>query len=524
MKTHSQFALITALVAAALAGGYWWGRAGSAAPDPAPAATPAATAAAQPAQRRVLYYRNPMGLPDTSPVPKRDQMGMDYIPVYEGEEPAPDDNAVKVSADRLQKLGVRTETVALRDLTRTVRAVGTLQANERSTYAISPRFEGWIERLHVNTTGEPVTKGQPLMDVYSPELVTAQQEYLIAWRGIEAVKDGSPEIRDGMQQMTASALQRLRNWEISETEIERLQKEGTARQTLTLRSPVTGIVIEKAALKGMRFMPGEALYRIADLSTLWLLAEVFEQDLALVRVGQNARVAVNAFPGKTFTGKVTFVYPTLTPQTRTVKVRVELPNPGALLKPEMYGNVELDTALAQAKALVVPDSAVIDSGTRQVVLVQRATGRFESRTVKLGMRGDGFVEVLEGVNAGETVVVSANFLIDSESNLKAALGGFGAPADVGAKAPGPVHRGAGTVDAIDAKAGSITMTHDPIPSLKWPAMTMDFQLANASLLDGLKTGQRVEIEIVQKAPGEFLIVRIAPAVKPAAHSTAHEGH
>ena len=529
MKPFTQSALTAAVVVAALAAGFWWGRAGGPAREPAPATSPAA----QPTKNRILYYRNPMGLPDTSPVPKKDQMGMDYVPVYEGEEPVASSNAVKVSTDKLQKLGVRTETVALRELTRAVRAVGTLQANERSTYAISPKFEGWIERLYVNTTGEPVAKGQQLMEVYSPELVTAQQEYLIAWRGVDAVKEGSPEIRAGMQQMTASALQRLRNWDISEAEIDRLQKEGVARQTLALRSPVSGIVIEKSALKGMRFMPGEALYRVADLSSLWLLAEVFEQDLALVRIGQRARVTVNAFPGKVFNGKVTFIYPTLTPQTRTVKVRVELPNAGGQLKPEMYANVELDTALAQTRALAVADSAVIDSGTRQVVLVQRDAGQFEPRTVKLGVRGDGYVEVVEGVSAGETVVISANFLIDSESNLKAALAGFSTTATTAgppaAAASGPVHKGEGTVDAIDLTAGSLTMTHDPIPSLKWPAMTMDFQIANRSLLDGLRTGQRVRIEIVQKAPGEFMIVRIAPAgnaaaASPAADAAAHKGH
>lgn len=377
--------------------------------------------------RKLLYYRNPMGLPDTSPTPKKDQMGMDYIAVYEGEEPAADvpANTVKINIDKVQKLGVKTEAAALRVLTRTVRAVGTVQIDERQLYTVAPKFEGWIERLHVNTTGQSVKRGDVLMEVYSPDLVTAQQEYIIAWKGVESVKDGSPETQASMRQLVAGALQRLSNWDISEEELQRLQKEGTARRVITLRSPVSGVVLEKPALKGMRFMPGEALYKISDLAALWLLADIFEQDLALVAQGQSAKITVNAYPGKVFAGRVAFVYPTVTPETRTAKLRIELANTGGLLKPAMYASIELAAGRPKAKALTVPDSAVLDSGTRQIVLVQRGEGLFEPRAVKLGMYADGYVEVLEGIKAGDNVVVSANFLIDSESNLKAALGTFG---------------------------------------------------------------------------------------------------
>lgn len=377
-------------------------------------------------ERKILHYRNPMGLPDTSPTPKKDQMGMDYIPVYEGEEPEASGPAVKIGIDKVQKLGVKTEAAALRELTRTVRAVGTVQVDERQLYTVAPKFEGWIERLHVNTTGQYVKRGEALMEVYSPDLVTAQQEYIIAWKGMESVKDASPETQASMRHLMESALQRLRNWDISDQELQRLQKEGTARRSLTLRSPGSGVILEKPALKGMRFMPGEVLYKISDLSSLWLLADIFEQDLALVRPGQAARITVNAYPGKVFAGKAAFVYPTVTPETRTAKLRIELANSGGLLKPAMYASVELIAGRPKAKALTVPDSAVLDSGTRQIVLVQRGEGLFEPRPVKLGMHADGYVEVLEGIQAGENVVVSANFLIDSESNLKAALGTFGA--------------------------------------------------------------------------------------------------
>lgn len=444
MKRMLSPALILILVAAALAAGYWWG-ARTAPPQAHVAAAPASDVPARqdPGKKKPLYYRNPMGLPDVSPVPKKDPMGMDYVPVYEGEEAESGSPVVKISTDKVQKLGVKTEAAALRDLTRTVRAVGTIQVDERQLYTVAPKFEGWIERLHINTTGQYVAQGQALMEVYSPDLVTAQQEYIIAWKGVEMAKDGSPEIQASMRQLVMSTLQRLRNWDISDEELKRLQKEGAGRQTLTLRSPVSGVVLEKPALKGMRFMPGEVLYRISNLSSLWLLADIFEQDLSLVRQGQEARITVNAYPGKAFAGKVAFVYPTLTPETRTAKARIELANAGGLLKPEMYASVEIIAGLARKKVLAVPDSAVLDSGTRQIVLLQRGEGSFEPRPVKLGTRGDGYVEVLDGIQAGDNVVVSANFLIDSESNLKAALSTFGAPAgQAGKPAETPMQTGA----------------------------------------------------------------------------------
>ena len=439
--------LILALVAASVGAGYWWGsQKEEGGRRKAEAQTAAVTPEKSEGKRRILYYRNPMGLPDTSPVPKKDSMGMDYVPVYEGDEAESSGPVVKVSIDKVQKLGVRTEAAAVRDLTRTVRAVGTMQVDERQLHTVAPKFEGWIERLHVNATGQYVARGQPLMEVYSPDLVTAQQEYLVALKGVEAVKDGSPEIQASMRQLSASALQRLRNWDISEEELNRLQKEGAVRRTITLRSPVSGVVLEKPALKGMRFMPGEALYQISNLSSLWLLADIFEQDLALIRPGQPAKITVNAYPGKVFSGKVAFIYPTLTAETRTAKARIELSNPGGVLKPAMYASVELIAGPAKGKAVAVPDSAVLDSGTRQIVLVQRGEGQFEPRPVKLGAAADGYVEVLDGVQAGETVVVSANFLIDSESNLKAALGSFGAAGE-----KPPISQGAAAGTAQDHK-------------------------------------------------------------------------
>jgi Cu(I)/Ag(I) efflux system membrane fusion protein len=515
-----RFVALASIVAAAagigLAAGYWLGagRQHHGAPQ---AQTAAASADAPAAKRRILYYRNPMGLPDISPVPKKDHMGMDYIPVYEGEEPEYAGPGVKISLDKVQKLGVKTEPAALRELVRTVRAVGTLQVDERQLYTVAPKFEGWIERLHVATTGQFVARGEILMEVYSPELVTAQQEYLIALRGVDAVKDASPQTQASMRDLAAGALARLRNWDVPEDELKRLESERTVRRTLTLRSPVAGVVLEKPALKGMRFMPGEVLYRISNLSSLWLLADVFEQDLALVRAGQAAKITVNAYPGRTFSGRVAFVYPTVSPETRTVKVRIELANPAGLLKPAMYASVELAAGRERGKALAVPASAVLDSGTRQIVLVERGEGRFEPRAVKLGMHADGYVEVLEGIQAGESVVVSANFLIDAESNLRAALGTFtagGAAGKPGADTKTAIHRGRGTVQSVNEKTATLGIYHDPIPSLGWPAMAMDFEVKDRALLAGIRPGQAVEFELVQEGPGQFAIRHIAPAGAP----------
>jgi Cu(I)/Ag(I) efflux system membrane fusion protein len=466
-------------------------------------------------EKKLLYYRNPMGLPDTSPTPKKDPMGMDYIAVYAGDaEDAPTStNQIKISTEKVQKLGVRTVAAQLRNLDRSVRAAGRIEPDERRLFTIASKFEGYVERLHVNVTGQPVTKGQPLFEVYSPDLVSAQREYAIAVQGVEALKAAEGETQAGMKQLAESSLQRLRNWDISDEQIKALTRTGVTQRTLTFRSPATGIVMEKKAVQGMRFMPGEMLYQIADLSAVWVVADVFEQDIGLIKSGVKAKVTINAYPDKVFAGTVTYVYPTLKAETRTVPVRVELANPGMLLKPGMFAQVEVAVS-AKAKVVTVPLSAVIDSGTRQIVLIQQGEGRFAPVEVKLGSRSDDYVEVREGVKEGEQVVVAANFLIDAESNLKAAIGGFGeAPKATSTTASSPVakaagHQAQGTIDSIDVKDGTISLSHGPVASLKWPAMTMEFKIANASLLNDLKPGAKVAVEFVERQPGEWVITSI----------------
>jgi len=508
-------AVLTAL-ALAVGVGYWFGAKGRTGGDAAPAAAPAAVASeSAPKARKLLYYRNPMGLPDTSPVPKKDSMGMDYIAVYEGGDDDAAPGEVKIGTEKVQKLGVRTEPAARRELARQVRVAGRVEIDERRLHNVAPKFEGWVERLHVNASGQPVARGQPLFEVYSPELVSAQREYMVAARGMATLKGADVEMQSGMRQLADAGLARLRNWDISEEQVKALAAGGEARRTLTFRSPVGGVVLEKKAVAGMRFMPGEMLYQIADLSAVWVLADVFERDIGQVKVGQKVTLAINAYPDKSFTGTVAYIYPTLKAETRTIPVRIELANPGGLLKPAMYASVELAVG-GRDKVVTVPVSAVIDSGVRQVVLVQKAAGRFEPREVKLGARSDEYVEVREGVAEGEPVVVAANFLIDAESNLKAALGGLSpapaaTPASSGKSAVS--HLASGTLESIDLAGGIVTVTHGPVASLKWPAMTMDFILANPSLVDKVKTGSPVDIEFVERKPGEWVITKLAARAK-----------
>lgn len=517
-------ALACVLAVAAAGTGFYFG--GKNSGGEAAHGTSASSDASKPsgtAEKKPLYYRNPMGLQDTSPTPKKDPMGMDYVPVFAGDEgnEAANPGQLKFSAEKIQKLGVKTETALYRVLERSVRAAGRVEPDERRFYTIAPKFEGYVERLHVNVTGQAVGKGQALFEAYSPELLSAQREYVIAAQGVNALKDGDAQSQSGMKQLADSSLQRLKNWDVSEEQIKSLSSSSEAKRTLTYRSPVSGIVMEKKAVQGMRFMPGEALYQIADLSSVWVVADVFEQDIGLVKVGSKASVQISAYPDKKFTGTITYVYPTLNAETRTVPVRIELANPGLMLKPSMFAQVELSVA-SKEKAVSIPLSAVIDSGTRQMALVALSDGRFEPRDVKLGARSSTYVEVLEGIKEGDSVVVAANFLIDAESNLKAAAGGF---TKQEAKANG--HQAIGAVVDFDAKEGTIDIDHAAIASLKWPAMTMQFKVANQSLLEGLKPGAKVTAEFVERKPGEWVVTsltRQADGAVPAAKSADHSAH
>ncbi len=362
--------------------------------------------------RKILYYRNPMGLPDTSPVPKKDPMGMNYVPVYEGDDI--DDGTVKLSPGKIQRTGVKSESVERRPIRVTVRAPGTIQLDERRVSVIAMRAESFVQKVADVTTGTRVKAGQPLMEIYSSAVASAAAEYLSTMTsrttgGIEAYGRGSR--------------QRLMNLDVPEPVIAELERTHVVPVTVRWSAPRDGIVLERSAIEGMRANPGDVLFRIADISMVWALIDVAERDLGGVAVGQPVTIRARSFPGRTFSGKIAVIYPQVNRDTRTARVRIELANPDAVLLPDMYVDADIDTADA-TPVLAVPDNSVLDTGTRQAVLVDKGEGRFEPREVKLGRRGGGYIEVREGLTAGEAVVTSANFLIDAESNLKAALKSF----------------------------------------------------------------------------------------------------
>jgi membrane fusion protein, copper/silver efflux system len=363
---------------------------------------------------RILYYRNPMGLPDTSPVPKKDWMGMDYIPVHAGEDEQ--GSTVKVSLDKIQRSGVRTAAVEMRRLDRPVRVPGIAKPDERALYSVTLRADGFIEKLYANETGQHVKKGTPIFRLYSPEMVRVQVDYRIAQSGAGSARD-----QEG-------ALQRLRNVQLPEATLEQLKRTGEPVLSFDWPSPVSGVVAQKNVMEGQMVKAGNEIFRLTDLSRIWVIADVPEQEIGQITIGAPAKVSFRALPGETFDGRVTFILHELETATRTAKARIEIGNPEHRIKHEMFADVEIDAGAGEPERLVAPASALIDSGSRQVVIVDRGEGRFEPRPVRIGARGDGFVEITDGVKPGEAVVVTANFLIDAESNLKAALSSFTADA------------------------------------------------------------------------------------------------
>jgi Cu(I)/Ag(I) efflux system membrane fusion protein len=384
--------------------------------EPPPPQTPPK---AVPIERKILFYRNPMGLPDTSPVPKKDSMGMDYIAVYDGDEPS-DGKTIKISLDRVQRSGVRTEPVESRTLVRALRGVGTVAIDERRVTIVTMRSDGYVEELFVNTTGQHVQAGEPLFRVYSPDIQQALSDLLVAksW-----AQRGSADA-SGSGRSVEGSMQRLRNLGLSESRIREIRDSGTNPRTIDWLAPAGGTVIAKRIINGQKVVAGDELYRIVDLSKLWVIADVAEGDLADIKPGMRATVTFRAYRGQPVEGIVTFVYPEVRMETRTARVRIEVVNPDDLLKPDMYADVVFQVEAGRAPVTSVPASAIIDTGVKQIVLVAKGEGRFEPRVVKLGRRGDGFVEIVEGLRQGEDIVTTATFLIDAESNLQTALKAF----------------------------------------------------------------------------------------------------
>ena len=325
---------------------------------------------------------------------------------------------VEIPLEKQQLIGVKTVEVSVKPLHKIIRTVGRIEYDERKLATVNTKFEGWIEKLYVDYTGRYVKKGEPLAEIYSPELLATQQEFINLLRWARQGQDnnlGRMLTKDAEAIIEASK-QRLRLWDITDDQIKKIEETGKPIKTLTVYSPVSGYVLKKMALQGMRVMPGEKLFDVADLSTVWVISDIYEYEIPLIKVGQTARISLSYFSGKEFSSMIDYIYPTLSSETRTAKARFSIPNPGLMLKPQMFINVEI--RINFGNRLAIPDDVVIDTGIRQIVYVDKGDGYFEPREITLGLKGTGMVEVTEGLKAGEKVASSANFLIDSEAKLK----------------------------------------------------------------------------------------------------------
>lgn len=386
---------------------------------------------AQTAEKKVQYWVDPMHPAYKSDKPgKAPDCGMDLVPVY-AEEPSTvkanlPEGTIQISPEKQQLIGVQYSTVEFKAISRTLRAVGRLAWDETKIVRIHPRVEGWIEQVFVDFIGKQVRKGQPLLSIYSPELWQTQQEYLLALKGRDELAD-SPfrEAVASSASLLAATRKRLELWDIDMAQLEHLEHTGKPFKALTLYAPSAGFVITRNAFAKQRVTPETELFAIADLSTIWVMADIYEYEAAEIKLGQPATVTLSYAPGRSYRGKVTYINPQFDNATRTLKVRVELANPGFALKPDMFVNVEL--GIGYGKQIVVPQEAVMDSGAEQQVFVAREGGYFEPRKVQLGAKVDNEFIVLSGLEAGERIVTSANFLIDSESKLKSAAGGMSMP-------------------------------------------------------------------------------------------------
>lgn len=372
--------------------------------------------------KKILYWRAPMDPTYISDKPGKSPMGMDLIPVYEGEETTGTGSTLRIDPAVVQNIGVKTATVEVKRLRREIRTVGHVDYDEETIYRVNIKFSGWIEKLFVDETGQPVKKGQPMLEIYSPELVATQEEYLLAYQNAKQLQRSKvSDITTSGDELLQASRQRLLYWDISEKQIRDLEQSGKITKTMTIYAPHDGIVISKHAEEGMRVMAGMDLYRVADLRLVWVYAHLFEYEIPWLDLGDEAEMELPYIPGKVFRGRVKYIYPYLDQKTRDVKVRLEVPNPGLELKPQMYVNVRFTRELPQPTP-VVPASAVIRTGRRNVVFIALEGGKFEPREIILGVEGaNSQYQVLSGLSGGEKIVTSAQFLLDSESRLQEAI-------------------------------------------------------------------------------------------------------
>ena len=478
-----------ALVALGAAGGSWWAHRGM----PAPGAAPTHAAASAPATRKVLYWHDPMVPGQRFDKPgKSPYMDMDLVPVY-ADESAPA-TGVRVDAQLAQNLGLRTAIAREGRIDPSVDAVGTIAFDERAVELVQSRTAAYVERLYVRAPLDPVRKGQPLARLFVPDWAGAQQEYL-------ALKSSA---MPGAAELAAAARNRLLLLNMSEAQVEAVDRAGKPVTHVTLASPVDGVVGELGAREGMNVMPGATLFRLNGLATVWVNLDIPEAQAGAVRPGAAITATVPAYPGERFAGRISAVLPEVNAATRTLRARVELANPGAKLKPGMFANVSI-APQATHDAVLVPSEAVIVTGERSVVIVDRGDGRFEPVDVKLGRESGGKSEILAGIAPGTRVVASGQFLIDSEASLRGVERRMEASAPLSAPAAS-THHAEGVIER--AQGDMLTISHGPVADLKWPAMTMDFEAPKAGLPPGLKAGDRVAFEFAQTPGGEYAVTRI----------------
>jgi len=373
-------------------------------------------------EKKILFYRNPMNPAITSPTPAKDNMGMDYIPVYAGggSTDASPVGTVRINPTVVQNIGVRTIEATLQTLSRTIRTVGRVTYDEERVARLHPKYDGWVEKMMIDKTGDHVHKGTRLMSIYSPQLVATQEEYLLALNNAAILQD-SPfaDVRNGAKSLLRSAEERLKLLDVPKHQITALKRQRKVMKGLHIHSPFEGTVMKIGARDGQRITPETELYMIADLSHVWVIVDLYEDDLPWVREGDTANMTVAGVPGRTFTGKVNYIYPYLEAKTRTVKMRLEFDNPELALKPDMFANVTVKAG-KQIDAVIIPSEAIVRTGEQEQVFVQRAAGEYEPRKVIVGVDSEGQVQIIEGLKAGDIVVTSSQFLIDSESKLKEA--------------------------------------------------------------------------------------------------------
>lgn len=493
-----------ALAAAGIGGGYWYAmqRMGNMTVPQHAATADTSQQAGAAIDRKPLYWHDPM-----VPGPKFDKPGkspfmdMQLVPVYAGADAGTDQGSVTISPRTVQNLGIRTVAVTTGRMNTGLSTVGAVSIDERTIMTVQSRVSGYIEKLHVRAQYDLVARGQPLAEIYAPEWLAAQEEYLALRRSAQT----------GAGDLAQAARERLSLLGIAEAQIKRIEQSGKADARVILSAPVAGLVWELGASDGMAVSPGLTLFRLVSLDSVWINAEIPETDAALVKPGAPVAAHTAAFPEQTFNGKVAVLLPDVNATTRTIKARIVLANPGGRLKPGMFATLTFGST--DKPALMVPSEAVIHTGTRAVAIVAEGDGKFRPVDIETGRDSGGMTEIRKGLTAGQKVVASGQFLIDSESSLKSTLTRLekvqGSPAN---DPPGGGHVGNARVNAVDAAAGKIDLSHGPIASLKWPEMTMGFRVEDNKLLQGLKPGDRINFELRGEPgkDGDYIITRIQP--------------